>query len=340
MDGRSGGKERQVFRRQSILFAVSALGLIGAPTASAVWSGHSTRSEGALFSFALSYPPTSDLEETRAIVALNESIPANPGLAVPAKPFVLSTSFSRAAAIDCLTAAIYYEAGNEPIKGQRAVAQVVLNRMRHPAFPDSVCGVVFQGSERRTGCQFTFTCDGSLARRPSRSGWIGAQTVAIAALSGLVEPSVGHATHYHASYVLPYWAKNLTKLREVGSHIFYQWRGRWSQAKAFSDQYSGQEAMPVNAKIALAGYVLEASPGEPGFPPVDLALAGTSSANLLAAPSGQRGEADTTTSPKARSLPSGSGLKIEQPQLIVTEARLKQDPRGSALNGQSAILEN
>jgi hypothetical protein len=169
---------------------------------------------------------------------------------------------------------------------------------------------------------------------------MGAQTVAIAALSGLVEPSVGHATHYHASYVLPYWAKNLTKLREVGSHIFYQWRGRWSQAKAFSDRYSGQEVMPVNAQIALSDYALESSPAEPSFLPVDLALASTASARLLATPSGQRGEADTTTSPKARAPLSGSGLKIEQPQLIVTEARLKEDPRGSALNGQPANLKN
>src|SRR3546814_17339709 len=75
--------------------------------------------------------------------------------------------------MDCLTAAIYYEAAQESESGKRGVAQVVLNRARHPAFPSSICGVVYQGSERKTGCQFTFTFDGSLARKPSRAVQIG-----------------------------------------------------------------------------------------------------------------------------------------------------------------------
>ena len=87
-----------------------------------------------------------------------------------AQPFTLrgADEAARARALECLTSAVYYEAGNESADGQQAVAQVVLNRVRHPAFPSSVCGVVYQGSTRATGCQFTFTCDGSLARRAER----------------------------------------------------------------------------------------------------------------------------------------------------------------------------
>lgn len=140
----------------------------------------------------------------------------------------------RASATDCLTAAIYYEAASEPLAGKRAVAQVVLNRVRHPAFPNSVCGVVMQGATRKTGCQFTFTCDGSLYRTPSRRGWEAARQVALAALSGVVEPSVGMATHYHADYVRPYWASSLDKVAVIGTHLFYRWPGAWGRRKAFT----------------------------------------------------------------------------------------------------------
>ena len=143
-------------------------------------------------------------------------------------------------ALECLTSAIYYEAGNESYQGQRAVAQVILNRVRHPAFPNSVCGVVLQGSERRTGCQFTYTCDGSLARKPSIGGWQRAQSVALLALGGLVEPSVGMATHYHANYVIPYWAPKLDKIAQIGTHIFYKWKGGWGRRDAFTSRYAGE----------------------------------------------------------------------------------------------------
>lgn len=139
-----------------------------------------------------------------------------------------------ASATDCLTAAIYYEAASEPMAGKRAVAQVVLNRVRHPAFPNSVCGVVMQGATRKTGCQFTFTCDGSLYRAPSRRGWEAARQVALAALSGVVEPSVGMATHYHADYVRPYWASSLDKVAAIGTHLFYRWPGAWGRRQAFT----------------------------------------------------------------------------------------------------------
>ncbi|CAN5526142.1 hypothetical protein BH10PSE3_BH10PSE3_41230 [soil metagenome] len=111
----------------------------------------------------------------------------------PASPFVLNGVSQEHAgrALDCMTAAAYYEAAFEDPAGQAAVAQVVINRVRHPAFPKSVCAVVMQGSERKTGCQFTFTCDGALARAPNPTVWLRARAVAAAALNGKVEKSVG-----------------------------------------------------------------------------------------------------------------------------------------------------
>ncbi|MFM9827771.1 MAG: cell wall hydrolase [Sphingomonas sp.] len=127
-----------------------------------------------------------------------------------------------ARAVRCLAAAISYEAGNEPIAGQEAVAQVVLNRTRAPGYPKSVCGVVFQGSDRRTGCQFTFTCDGSLRRARSAQSLALANDVAERVLAGGgSEPPLG-ATHYHADYVNPYWAATLTRVTKIGRHIFYR----------------------------------------------------------------------------------------------------------------------
>lgn len=148
---------------------------------------------------------------------------------------------SRDRAVECLTQAVYYEAATEGSDGQRAVAQVVLNRMRHPGFPSTVCGVVYQGSELPTGCQFTFTCDGSLARTPVAAIWARAKKVALDALAGHVFAAVGHATHYHADYVLPYWADSLAKQVQIGHHIFYRLRGGLGTDAAFSQRYGGKE---------------------------------------------------------------------------------------------------
>lgn len=145
----------------------------------------------------------------------------------------------------CLTAAIYYEAANEPDDGQRAVAQVVLNRVRHPAWPDTVCDVVYQGTERPgTLCQFTFGCDGALARAPSTAGWIRARRVAQAALAGYVHAPAGLATHYHTLAVSPSWGKSLTPVGIYGAHIFYRLPGGAGAPKAFYDSYRGNEPTP------------------------------------------------------------------------------------------------
>jgi spore germination cell wall hydrolase CwlJ-like protein len=169
----------------------------------------------------------------------------------PAQPFVLhADDESRERAITCLAQAAYYEAGADGGDGQRAVVQVVLNRLRRPGFPSTVCGVVYQGSDLPTGCQFTFTCDGSLARQPSEAGWRQARQVAVAALDGKVFAGVGHATHYHADYVVPYWADSLAKQVQIGAHIFYRLRGALGSSAAFSQRYGGSEpALSVQGQI-------------------------------------------------------------------------------------------
>jgi len=176
-------------------------------------------------------------------LAVNQQIPLGLGPNPSAQPFSLSKADAgaRARALECLTSAIYYEAGQESADGERAVAQVVLNRVRHPAFPASVCGVVYEGSTRATGCQFTFTCDGSLFRQPSREAWSRARAIAAAALNGYVYEPVGNATHYHANYVVPYWASTLSKNAVVGAHIFYRWAGDWGRPSAFAQHYSRSE---------------------------------------------------------------------------------------------------
>ncbi|MCK9543964.1 MAG: cell wall hydrolase [Novosphingobium sp.] len=151
----------------------------------------------------------------------------------------------RTRALQCLTAAIYYEAASEPDPGQRAVAQVVLNRVAHPSYPNSVCGVVYQGSERRTGCQFSFTCDGSLARVPSRMFWLRAERVAADALAGYVYAPVGLATHYHTIAVHPYWASSLTHVGTIGAHRFYRFGGAAGRPATFRFAYLGGEPMPA-----------------------------------------------------------------------------------------------
>jgi len=182
---------------------------------------------------------------------LNAAVPLASGPNPPATSFVLKTDTKTyARALECLTQAIYYEAARESEEGQRGVAQVVLNRMRHPAYPASVCGVVYQGAERPTGCQFSFTCDGSLARAPMKSYWDRARLIADQALRGYVQASVGNATHYHANYVVPYWAPTLVKNAVIGAHIFYRWSGGWGQPAAFVQRWSKRESDPKALRSA------------------------------------------------------------------------------------------
>jgi len=219
-------------------------------------------------------------------------------------------------ALTCLTQAVYYEAAGEGPDGERAVAQVVINRMRHPGYPASVCGVVYQGSERGSGCQFTFTCDGSLLRAPALDLWGRARKVAEAALSGKVFAPIGHATHYHADYVLPYWADSLDKTVQIGRHIFYRLRGTLGNSSAFSQHYAGAEpevrppnaavVLPESASEQLAGALINDNlngpskdvekAGGPGTPPLAADLGGGSLIN--------DGQASTATPPRGTKPPA------------------------------------
>lgn len=196
-------------------------------------------------SFDLTKVPSLDFRDPSFDDArkINALIPAASVLNPPAQPFVLQASAAdRAKAVQCLAQAVYFEAGREPADGQAAVAQTVLNRLRHPDYPKSVCGVVYQGASLKTGCQFSFTCDGSLNRPLVPSVWSQAQGVARRALGGYVMAAVGEATHYHADYVQPYWSPTLVKITQIGQHIFYRWTGPWGEPAAFTGRYAGHEA--------------------------------------------------------------------------------------------------
>ncbi len=173
---------------------------------------------------------------------VNASVPIASAPNPAARPFIFRGSPSdHEAAVTCLTQAVYYEAGFEPVEGAQAVAQVVLNRVRHPIFPKTVCGVVYQGADLKTGCQFSFTCDGSMNRPPAAAAWARAETVARKALDGFVQKEVGEATHYHTQFVFPWWAPTVSKVAKVGVQIFYRWPGDLGMPPAFSGRYAGDE---------------------------------------------------------------------------------------------------
>ena len=194
---------------------------------------------------------------------LNAALPLDAAVGA-AKPFVLRarTAAERDRAVRCLATAIYYEAALEPEQGQRAVAQVILNRVSHPEFPKSVCGVVYQGWERMTGCQFSFTCDGSLLRAPVPALYRRAEQYARDALAGHVAAEVGTSTFYHADYVFPYWAPTLSKVNTIGRHIFYRWPGAVGRPPAFNGRYRGGE-------LAFSEAVLTGRAPRPGLPPAE-----------------------------------------------------------------------
>lgn len=123
----------------------------------------------------------------------------------------------------CLTTAIYFEARGESLKGQKAVGEVIMKRTRQVGRPKTVCGVVYEGSHRRTGCQFSFTCDGIADKVRDSAAWARAKRAAAAVLraGGRGKFSRG-ATHYHANYVTPYWASSMRKVARIGTHVFYR----------------------------------------------------------------------------------------------------------------------
>jgi spore germination cell wall hydrolase CwlJ-like protein len=212
-----------------------------------------------------------------------------------AAPFHLAGALETSRELDCLTQAVYFEARGETAAGQAAVAQVVLNRVRSPAFPKTVCGVVFQGAAHRQGCQFSFACDGSMRRGREMAAWDRAQHVAARALSGTVMASVGNATHFHTTNVQPGWGPNLLRVAQVGLHVFYKF-GR-GVPTSYADGGPEMTAHPVFASVAAPGLAAAASTAE-------LRLASalvTESPND--APAGLRGAVDSTDVAQADAKP-------------------------------------
>lgn len=180
-------------------------------------------------------------------VAINFAAPlalANP--APPPFPGSLLAADDLARATECMATAIYYEANGEPAEGKLAVAQVILNRVRNPHYPKSVCGVVYQGTGAGLGCQFTFACDGSVARRPSAEGLRSARAIAEAALHGAISGAAGQATHYHTIWIVPVWAGELRKVAIIGHHVFYRPPSAAGDFRGFpAPARSGAEAAPA-----------------------------------------------------------------------------------------------
>ena len=160
---------------------------------------------------------------------------------------------------DCLAEAVYYEARSESVRGQLAVAEVVLNRVQDPRFPKTICGVVYQGQYRSTGCQFTFTCDGSKRSKPRGPAWERARSIALHVQMGLAKPVTNKATHYHTDYVNPIWSAGLVETQTIGTHIFYRFpktSAEWARARnaleAERQHRRAYEVLEVSADVLAA----------------------------------------------------------------------------------------
>jgi len=253
----------------------SAVGLI---LAGAYFSGGLAQSRQAQAE-ALAQDPAQPVAVTTDVASTANAAGVRSGAVVKASfvgPGPAARPFEFAAAktatdLDCLTEAVYYEARGEGPAGEAAVAQVVLNRVRHPAFPKSICGVVFQG------CQFSFTCNGAMRAHREAAAWNEAHKIASRALAGAVVANIGNATHFHTVGVNPGWGSNLLRVAQIGYHVFYRFGGRSGRPGAFTAQPQPSadapdatdvvENAPVLASIvptpgaALSQAVFTSSPG-------------------------------------------------------------------------------
>lgn len=159
-------------------------------------------------------------------------------------------------ALECLTQAIYYEARNESEAGQAAVAEVVMNRVRHRAYPNEVCAVVYQRNSRT--CQFTFTCDGSIGRRAIRpQAWARAQRIAREVYEGRSASQLpANSVNYHANYVRPSWGQRLDRVRQIGAHIFYGSARGGGQTPGAS-RVASHEAAPQSGLVFVRNPALD-----------------------------------------------------------------------------------
>jgi spore germination cell wall hydrolase CwlJ-like protein len=177
----------------------------------------------------------------------------------PFQPASLRTAAKESREQRCLAEAIYYEARSESRRGQMAVAEVVANRVRSGYYPNTYCGVVYQGSERVTGCQFSFTCDGSLRHRPRGAAWREANALSAQFLMGSVRPVTHRATHYHTTAIDPYWSANLVETTRIGAHVFYRMPNRRERAELAADR----AAVDVAAEEVIESATPEVAVEEP-----------------------------------------------------------------------------
>lgn len=192
-------------------------------------------------------------EESAALSVTPISVPqVNLAGLRPFRPAILRQTRAQAEAQACLAEAIYYEARGESLVGQYAVAEVVMNRVRSSAYPDSVCDVVQQGQHLSTGCQFTFTCDGSRTVAPRGPSWDRARLVASQVLMGWTRPLTRRATHYHTDEVNPFWSASLVETTRIGAHIFYRFPTR-----------AERERRVLDASLQAASFAPEVTLPEP-----------------------------------------------------------------------------
>ncbi|MDR3507553.1 MAG: cell wall hydrolase [Caulobacteraceae bacterium] len=236
-----------------------------------------------------------------------------------ARPFHFASggALQSARDLDCLTDAVYYEARGETAAGQAAVAQVVLNRVRHPAFPKSVCGVVFQRVAEGDGCQFSFACDGSMHRPRESEAWRRSEQIAARALSGFVMPSIGNATHFHVIGIDPGWGPRLLRVAQIGLHVFYRFGGYAGSPSSFSGQAQhSDDAAPaaprtfantadVTADGRPAGQYILASVTSPGPGPATPASMATTATVIKTASRDGAGTAEPASVVKTE----GAGAK-------------------------------
>jgi len=253
---------------------------------------------------------TARLEQLRGPADANPlrrvSLPSAPDAA---RPFRLGGALDQSRDLECLTQAAYYEARGEGRDGMRAVAQVVLNRVRHSAFPKTVCGVVYQGANRRVGCQFSFTCNGSMRGAVNRAAWNRARDVASSALSGQVYAAVGNATFFHTTAVAPGWRNSMIRVGQVGDHLFYRFGGRSGSRDAF--RYQPAPSAPAEPRLIQAGL----------DPTTPVRQAGQAIAYTVLLAQENRAEAKAETAPKAAEARPVTTPKIEvEPLPVPAEA--------------------
>jgi spore germination cell wall hydrolase CwlJ-like protein len=169
------------------------------------------------------------------------------------------TALASSRELDCLATAVYYEARGESAAGQAAVAQVVLNRVRHPAFPKTICGVVYQGASRGAGCQFSYTSNCARRRANEPGAWPRARQIASRALGGYVMAEVGLATNFHVVRLGRVWGGRMIRIGQVGGHVFYRMNSRGQHAApALPSTGLAQSTVPAAAAVEAAYAVADA----------------------------------------------------------------------------------